>query len=209
MTSNPIRQMLGKYFIMGSQDCSNDPVEILQAAAKAGITAFQFREKGQSSLSGEAKLELGKQLREICFHYDIPFFINDDIELVEPLQADGIHIGQDDTPAAAVRWQFPDKLIGLSLSNPNEVARSPLSLIDYAGAGPVFATSSKADAKTAVGTEWITSLRSQFPDMPIVGIGGITSENAVSVLEAGADGVAFISAVSQAINIQQAVKKME
>ncbi|WP_100012327.1 thiamine phosphate synthase [Lentibacillus sediminis] len=209
MTSIPIRQMLRKYFIMGSQDCISDPVEILEAAAKAGITAFQFREKGQGSLSGEAKLELGKQLREICFHYDIPFFINDDIKLAEPLQADGIHIGQDDTPAAAVRRQFPDKLIGLSLSNPDEVDQSPLSLIDYAGAGPVFATGSKADAKTAVGTEWITSLRKQFPDLPIVGIGGITPANAASVLEAGAGGVAFISAVSRAINIRQAVQSME
>ena len=90
------RRYLRKYFIMGSQNCDRDPEEILLEAIKAGITAFQFREKGKGSLDGEAKVELGKKLRELCRNYDIPFFINDDVELATTFDVDGIHVGQDD-----------------------------------------------------------------------------------------------------------------
>src|SRR5690625_6041185 len=84
-----IKKQLRKYFIMDSQNCDRDPVEILNEAVTAGITAFQYREKGHAALTGHAKLELGKQLREICASHQIPFIVNDDIELVEPLDADG------------------------------------------------------------------------------------------------------------------------
>lgn len=78
-----IPEALRKYFIMGSQNCDRNPVEILKIAAAAGITAFQFREKGEGSLTGNKKLELGKQLRNICSEHNIPFIVNDDIELVD------------------------------------------------------------------------------------------------------------------------------
>src|SRR5690625_3128742 len=110
-----LRKQLRKYFIMGSQNCDRDPVEILREAASAGITAFQYREKGDGSLTWKAKLELGKQLREICSAHQIPFIVNDDIELVEPLQADGIHVGQDDLSVKELRRMLPDKIIGLSV----------------------------------------------------------------------------------------------
>ncbi|PAV30490.1 thiamine phosphate synthase [Virgibacillus profundi] len=205
MMNKHLPWILRKYFIMGSQNCKSDPVEILKKAAEAGITAFQFREKGEGSLSGDAKLELGKKLRDVCQQYKIPFIVNDDMYLVDQLEADGIHIGQDDLSAKGLRKHFPNKIIGLSVSNANEVAKSPTSLVDYIGAGPVFDTSTKADAKLAVGLEWITSLRKQFPELPIVGIGGITSANAASVIEAGADGVSVISAITKADNIKNAV----
>src|SRR5690625_1065932 len=98
-----LRKQLRKYFIMGSQNCDRDPVEILYEAVSAGITAFQYREKGDGALTGKAKLELGKQLREICASHHIPFIVNDDIELVQPLEADGIHVGQDDLSVQEIR----------------------------------------------------------------------------------------------------------
>jgi len=203
-----IQKSLRKYFIMGSQNCDADPTEILTTAAKAGITAFQFREKGEGSLSGDAKLELGKQLRAICRQYRIPFFINDDIELAHLLEADGIHVGQDDLSAETLRERFPDKIIGLSISNGHELNNSPIHAVDYIGAGAVFTTHSKSDAKEAVGLEWIRKLRSEYPNLPIVGIGGITTENAGDVLRAGADGVSVISAIAKAENITEAVQKL-
>lgn len=203
-----MQTILRKYLIMGSQNCDRSPVEILEAAAKAGITAFQYREKGAGSLSGDEKLELGKQLREICREYNIPFFVNDDIDLVEPLDADGIHVGQDDISVTYLRGRFPTKLIGLSVSNADEVANSPMKLVDYIGAGPMYSTSTKEDAKSAVGPEWIFQLRKQFPNLPIVGIGGITTSNAKTVIEAGADGVAVISAITKAGNITGAVESL-
>lgn len=203
-----IKQNLRKYFIMGSQNCSRNPIEILESAAEAGITAFQFREKGPNSLTGNKKLELGKQLRDVCRYYHIPFIVNDDIDLVTPLDADGIHVGQEDQSVERLRNMFPTKIIGLSVSNPKEVNQSPLQLIDYIGAGPIFATNTKTDAKAVVGLEWIQALRMQFPDLPIVGIGGINTENALSVIEEGADGVSFISAITAANDIKLAVRRL-
>src|SRR5699024_5178048 len=100
------------------------------------------------------------------------------------------------------------KIIGLSVSNSHEVEHSPLELVDYIGAGPVFATTTKEDAKTPVGIEWVKNLRNRFPLLPIVGIGGITIDNAHSVIEAGADGVSVISAITKAKNIKEAVHKL-
>lgn len=203
-----LHKQLRKYFIMGSQNCDRDPVEILREAVSAGITAFQYREKGAGALTGKAKLELGKQLREICSAHQIPFIVNDDIELVEPLQADGIHVGQDDLSVQEIRRMFPGKIIGLSVSDIHELEQSPLSFVDYIGAGPMYDTSTKADAKAAVGVQWVETLRDQFPNLPIVGIGGINTDNASAVLQAGADGVAVISAITKASSIKETVVKL-
>ncbi|WP_458947152.1 thiamine phosphate synthase [Oceanobacillus sp. CAU 1775] len=193
---------------MGSQNCQGDPVEILDAAAKAGITLFQFREKGTSSLAGNDKFELGMKLQAVCRKHNIPFIVNDDVELVKSLDADGIHVGQDDTSVEELRKMFPNKIIGLSVSTKEELEQSPLDLVDYIGAGPIFPTSTKNDAKEVVGLDWILELRKQFPNLPIVGIGGINTTNAASVIQAGADGVSFISAITQAKNINGAVNAL-
>lgn len=202
------RRYLRKYFIMGSQNCDRDPEEILLEAIKAGITAFQFREKGKGSLDGEAKVELGKKLRELCRNYDIPFFINDDVELATTFDVDGIHVGQDDEKISNLRINFPHLLIGLSVSNEEELKNSPIHLADYVGAGPVFGTTSKDDAKAPVGTEWITFLRNKYRYLPIVGIGGINPSNAHKVIKAGADGVAVISAITKSKDIFTTVRSL-
>lgn len=203
-----LRKKLRKYFIMGSQNCKRDPVKILQEAASAGITAFQYREKGAGSLEGDEKLELGLRLREVCSRHDILFFVNDDVELVEPLAADGIHVGQGDLSAEVIRELLPDKIIGLSISNIEELDQSPIPFINYIGAGPIFNTSTKEDAQSPVGIEWIKTLKRKVPQLPIVGIGGITTENAASVIAAGADGVSFISAVTESEHIIKSVTKL-
>jgi thiamine-phosphate pyrophosphorylase len=202
------RSLLRKYFIMGSQDGTGHPEVILERAIKGGVTLFQYREKGAGSKTGEEKLQLGKRLQAICKEYSIPFIVNDDVELARRLDADGIHVGQDDYPVKEVRSQFPGKIIGLSISTQEELEKSPLDLVDYIGAGPMFPTTSKKDAKAVVGPEWIRTLREAYPDLPIVGIGGIHQGNAHLVLEAGADGVSFISAVTKAEDIEKAVREL-
>ena len=199
---------LRKYFIMGSQNVEGNPVTVLEQAVQAGITIFQFREKGPGSLSGDSKLKLGEELRTVCKVNQIPFIINDDVELVDKLDADGIHVGQDDQSVKELREMFPEKIIGLSVSNQNELNNSQLEYVDYIGAGSVFPTTTKVDAKSTVGLDWIRFLRKKFPEFPIVGIGGIDTTNAKRVLEAGADGVSFISAVTKAENIKEAVNKL-
>src|SRR5699024_8128240 len=130
-----LQQKLRKYVIMGSQDC-NQHETILTEAIEAGITAFQYREKGANALTWKQQIELGKRLRDISYEHDILFIVNDDVNLVEPLQADGIHVGKSDTPVEKVRERFPNKWIGLSVSNIEEVNRSTIDLVDYVGAGP-------------------------------------------------------------------------
>lgn len=205
-----IRAYLRKYFIMGSQNCPKHqtPENILRQAIDGGITAFQYREKGEGSLEGDEKIILGKKLRSICQEANIPFIINDDIELIEELKVDGIHVGQDDTPVETLRNSFPNLIIGLSVSNKDELKRSNIDLIDYVGAGAVFTTATKKDATQAVGLQWIETLRKEQPDLPIVGIGGINEDNAHQVIDAGADGVAVISAITQANNITKVVQAL-
>lgn len=199
---------LRKYLIMGSTNCTRDPVEILLEAIEGGITAFQYREKGEGALQGKEKLELGLKLRRICKEHEVLFIVNDDTDLVESLDADGVHVGQDDISPSDLREVFPDRVIGLSLSNWREVENSPIEHVDYFGAGPLFPTTTKADAKRPVGTPWVKELRENFPSIPIVGIGGINSENAHTIISAGADGVAVISAITQADNIPHSVKQL-
>lgn len=196
---------LRKYFIMGSQDCVRDPVTILHEAILGGITAFQYREKGRDALRDHEKLILAKQLRQLCAQHSIPFIINDDVELITELDVDGVHVGQDDMDVAELRQLHPNIQIGLSISNEEELQKSPLHLIDYVGAGPVYSTNSKPDAKEAVGLQWIAKLRMMHPTLPIVGIGGIQSTNAAKVIHAGANGVAVISAITKAIDIKKTV----
>jgi thiamine-phosphate pyrophosphorylase len=199
---------LRKYFMMGSQNCPRDPVAILEEALKGGITAFQFREKGVGALTGKERVVLGKQLRALCAEYQVPFFVNDDVELMEMLQADGIHVGQTDISVAALRIAFPNLLIGLSVSNETELKHSPIQLVDYVGAGPIYRSTSKDNAKDVVGLEWISFLRKKHPYLPIVGVGGVTTENAGDVLAAGANGVAVISAITMASNIKEVIERL-
>src|SRR5699024_2481197 len=209
------RQHLRKYFIMGSQDCGNrSPLTVLEAALQAGITAFQLREKGTGALTGEEKEILGAKLSARCASYQVPFIVNDDVGLMEVLEADGVHVGQDDSSVKMISERFPNILIGLSIMiiglsicSRHELANCPVHLIEYIGAGTVFRTTSKADAEVT-GMQWIKTLRCLQQDMPITGIGGITVENSSAVIEAGADGVSVISAVTQASNIQRAVKML-
>lgn len=199
---------LRKYFIMGSQNCHREPEIVLREAIDAGITAFQFREKGIGSLNGKEKVELGKRLRELCRDARIPFFINDDVELATLLDVDGIHIGQEDMKVEKVREKFPDLLLGLSISNQKELENSPLHLVDYVGAGPVYDTVTKDDAKNAVGLEWIIYIRKRYPKLPIVGIGGINTSNSHQVMEAGANGVSVISVIAQSKDIVKTVQAL-
>src|SRR5699024_3248125 len=111
-------------------------------------------------------------------------------------------------PIEEIKKLYPNKIIGLSISNREELNQSPVELIDYIGAGAVFPTSTKQDAKEAVGLEWITTLRREFPNLPIVGIGGSSTHNAYGVRAAGADGVSVISAITESENIKEVVQNL-
>lgn len=207
--TNSIREALKVYFIMGSTNCKDHPAQVLQEAIEGGITLFQFREKGIGALKGDKKVELAKELQQICRDHQIPFIINDDIRLAIDLKADGVHIGQDDEPIEEVRKMIgSDKIIGVSVHSYEEAMTALEGGADYFGIGPVFPTKTKEDAKPSNGTKLIEELRARGVAIPIVGIGGITAENAGSVIQAGADGVSVITAISHAPSVTDAAKAL-
>jgi len=203
-----MKQRLKVYFIMGSVNCKKSPFEVLTEAIDGGITLFQFREKGSGALVGEQKYEFAKQLQAICQKRGLPFIVNDDVELALAIDADGVHIGQDDEDARVVREKIGDKILGVSAHNLAEAQAAAAAGADYIGVGPIYPTKSKADAKQAQGPGMIRLLRDNGIDIPIVGIGGITAENASEVMNAGADGVSVISAIASAPSPLLATKQL-
>ncbi|WP_413300185.1 thiamine phosphate synthase [Bacillus sp. 1P10SD] len=203
-----LREALSVYFIMGSNNCLKDPVEVLKEAIAGGITFFQFREKGEGALTGVKKYALAKKLQTICKENQIPFIVNDDIDLAIEINAVGVHIGQEDDSVKTVREKIGDKILGVSVHTKEEAIEAIRDGADYFGIGPVFPTTTKVDAKPSRGTTLIETLRTEGFTIPIVGIGGITIENAYSVVEAGADGVSVITAISHAESPVDAAKAL-
>ena len=187
------------YFIMGSQNCLKDPRETLIDAINGGVTLFQYREKGTGALIGESKMVLARDLQTICKEHGIPFIVNDDLDLALELDADGVHIGQEDSPANLVRKKMgPEKILGVSAHTMEEATLAIEHGADYLGIGPIYPTTTKEDAKPAKGMVLVQALRNHGLTFPIVGIGGIKSANAEHVVKEGADGVSVITAISQA-----------
>ena len=199
------------YFICGTQDIPEHQTiqGILTQALEAGITMFQFREKGDKALTGSKKEKLAKELQALCQSYDVPFIVNDDVSLAKSINADGIHVGQDDEDVRALANDFQEKIIGLSVGNLNEYEKSDLTNVDYIGAGPMFETPSKSDASAPVGPDMITQLRQKMGDFPMVAIGGINEENVPLIANAGVDGISVISAISKSNNIDNTVNEFK
>ncbi|MCJ1780044.1 thiamine phosphate synthase [Mammaliicoccus sciuri] len=195
------------YFIAGSQDIADgNLISVVEEALKAGITMFQFREKGETSKKGEEKEALAQSLFELCKQYQVPFIVNDDVDLAIKLNADGIHVGQDDRNVSEFKDKFKDKIIGLSVANKMEYDQSDISDVDYIGTGPIHSTNSKADAGEEGGYQMIENMRKINQDIPIVAIGGITEVDVQPLIKVGANGVSVISAIAKSQNIEQTVK---
>lgn len=199
MINDQLKDWLRLYLVMGSTNCrENDPLTVLDAALKGGVSLFQYREKGGGAKSGQEKIVLGQSLMGRCRSYGVPFVVNDDVELALTLEADGLHIGQEDGPTSIIREKFAGKLLGVSVHNVQEAEEAVKCGADYLGVGPMYFTSTKTDLHEVKGPDVIKEIRAAGITLPIVGIGGIDKERAASVVEAGADGVAVISSISQA-----------
>ncbi|MFE7377016.1 thiamine phosphate synthase [Bacillus cereus] len=201
-------KLLQVYFIMGSNNCTKDPLSVLKEALDGGVTLFQFREKGEGALIGEDRVRFAKEVQALCREYGVPFIVNDDVELAIELDADGVHVGQDDEGITSVREKMGDKIIGVSTHTIEEARWAIENGADYLGVGPIFPTSTKKDTKAVQGTKGLAHFREQGIPIPIVGIGGITIENTASVIEAGADGVSVISAISLAESAYESARKL-
>lgn len=179
-------------------------LQIAEEAIAGGVTMVQLREK---SMPLRQALEEARQLRELCREKGVPFIVNDRVDIAMLLDADGVHVGQDDMPAIEVRKLFPGKIVGVSAGSPEEARWALEQAPDYLGIGPVYATATKADAGEAIGLELISALAAD-PGIPLVGIGGIHSGNASQVIGAGADGVAVVSAITRSSDPREAASQL-
>ena len=203
------KELLKLYFICGTTTClGKDLYTVVEDSLKGGITLFQFREKGKGALEGKEKLELAIKLKNLCKKYNVPFIVNDDIELALEIDADGVHVGQDDLGADEIRKLMPNKIIGLSIGNEEEFKQSKVEYVDYVGVGPVFDTQSKDDAGGAIGYEGLKLMRKLLPQMPLVAIGGIQTQHIKDIIQTNMDGVSIISAISYSDNIEKTVREM-
>lgn len=196
MENDNLKQRMKVYFIMGSLNCKEAPELVLEKALKGGVTLFQYREKGEGCLSSADKKALALQLQKICRKNHVPFIVNDDLDLMISLNADGLHVGQEDGDIREIRRRIPDKILGVSVHNAEEAQTAVQIGADYLGVGPIYATSTKLDTRDVMGFSVVKELRAKGITAPIVGIGGIKEENAFDVVEAGADGVSVITAIS-------------
>ena len=203
------KELLKLYFICGTTTClGKDLYTVVEDALKGGITLFQFREKGKGALEGKEKLKLAVKIQDLCKKYNVPFIVNDDIELALEIDADGVHVGQDDLGVDEIRKLMPNKIIGLSIGNEEELKQSKVEYVDYVGVGPVYVTQSKDDAGGAIGYEGLELMRRFLPQMPLVAIGGIQTQHIKDVMKTNVDGVSIISAISYSDNIEKTVREM-
>lgn len=172
--------------------------EQVESALKGGATCIQLREK---ELSNEDFLAEAMEISALCRQYGIPFLVNDNVEVAIRCKADGIHIGQEDAAAAQVRRQLgPDRIIGVSAHTVEEALAAVKSGADYLGCGAMFSSSTKRDIKL-LPKETLREICTAV-DVPVVAIGGITKENLPQLAGSGVSGVALVSAIFSAGDIE-------
>lgn len=172
--------------------------EQVEAALKGGATCIQLREK---ELEKEKFLAEAMELSVLCRRYDVPFFINDNVEIAMKCHASGIHVGQEDMDAAQVRRLVgEDMMIGVSVHSREEALKAVKDGADCLGVGAVFSTSTKADADV-LPMEVVREICDAV-EIPVVAIGGISRSNILSLSGSGVDGVALVSAIFGAEDIE-------
>jgi len=196
-----LREKLKLYVITDRR--FRDELEGVREALEGGATAIQLRLKG---ISTREMVEVGRKIREITQDYDALYIVNDRVDVALAVDADGVHVGQDDMPVEIVKEIAPHLIVGVSASNLREALEGERKGADYIGAGSVFPTRTKEDARL-LGLEGLKEIVRNV-HIPVVAIGGINHENVREVLKVGVDGVAVISAILGAEDVVEATRRM-
>src|SRR3989344_48886 len=196
----------GLYFVADKDLAGNIPIErIVKRAILGGVTVVQLRAKNASARD---IITLANKLRPITKKAGIPLIVNDRIDIAMAIDAEGAHVGQSDLPAVLARKILgPKKILGVSVKTVSDALRAKKDGADYLGVGDIFGTRSKGDAGKPIGLEAIRRIARRVR-IPVIGIGGISRYNAHQVIEAGADGIAVISALTLAPNPTIAARKL-
>lgn len=181
-------------------------VEVMAAAIRGGADAIQLRAKEETA---REQLALGRELRALTRETGTLLIVNDRADLAVALEADGVHVGQDDLPPElARRIVGPGRIVGVSASSLDEALAGRDAGADYLGVGDIYGTTTKLDAGAPVGPALIAAITGRV-DLPVVGIGGINAGNVAAVLAAGAAGVAVVSAVVAADDVEAAARDLK
>jgi len=196
----------GLYVILDPSICPSRPLrDALTQSADAGARIFQYRNKAASMKEACAE---ALPIRKIAADLGLLFIVNDRCDLALAMDADGVHLGQEDLPYVDARKVMgPNRIIGLSTHNTEQVREAERLKPNYIAFGPIFTPGSKQDHDPVVGIEGLRVVRS-LTSLPIFAIGGIRVEQVSEVMRAGANGVAVISAVLNAPDVKQAVQDL-
>ena len=176
----------------------------VEQALRGGVTCVQLREK---SLGVPAILVEAEEIGALCRSYGVPFLINDRVEIALQCGADGVHVGQKDRAAREVRRLLgPNRILGVSARTVEQAVQAERDGADYLGVGAVFSTSTKADAMP-VSYETLQAI-CRAVSIPVVAIGGIQRENLLSLAGSGVDGVALVSAIFAAPDVETASREL-
>ena len=177
----------------------------VESAIKGGATFIQLREK---DLDEADFLSEAKEIQKLCREYNVPFVINDNVDIAAQIDADGVHVGQSDMEAGDVRKKLgADKIIGVSAQTVEQALKAQEHGADYLGVGAVFPTGSKADA-TEVSHQTLKEI-CEAVDIPVIAIGGITKENVSELKGSGICGIAVISAIFAQKDIRKASAELK
>ena len=178
--------------------------EQVEAALKGGVTCVQLREK---ELDEAAFLREAKSICALCRRYGVPFIVNDNVDIALACGADGIHVGQEDMKAGEVRRRVgEDMILGVSVHTVGEARQAVRDGADYLGLGAVFPTSTKTDADQ-MSNETLRDICGAV-EIPVVAIGGLNRDNILRLSGSGVDGVALVSAIFGAEDIEAACREL-
>ena len=178
---------------------------VVKESLDGGVTFLQLREK---ELDEVHFLEEAKELQQLCREYQVPFIVNDNVDIAISMNADGVHVGQSDMEAGDVRAKLgPDKIIGVSAQTVEQAVLAEKHGSDYLGVGAVFPTGSKDDADD-VSYETLKAI-CEAVSIPVIAIGGITQENVKELAGSGICGIAVISAIYAQQDIRKASEDLK
>lgn len=185
---------------------SDGMVQTARQAAQAGVTCVQLRAPNWST---QALVDCGLKLKRVLSPYGVPLIVNNDVKAAEIIGASGVHVGQSDmNPRKARALLGKDAVIGLSITRYEEIGTLDPTVVDYAGVGPVYATSTKKDAAPAMGPDVLRRIIENL-SVPVVAIGGIGVAQAPEMRCAGARGIAVVSAICGQLDIALATRTLK
>ena len=202
-----MKELLKLYLVTDRNlSLGRDLEEVVSEAVKGGVTIVQLREKDAST--GEF-VALARKLMALLKPLGIPLIINDRVDVALAADADGVHIGQSDMPYEIARKLLgPDKIIGLSVENFEDIEKANALDVDYIGISPVYGTPTKTDTAEPFGLEGLRKAVNMSKH-PTVAIGGMNAGTIADVMAAGTDGVAVVSAICSAENIREAAAQLK